>query len=186
MKIGILSLQGDFAAHAESVRRAGSTPVLVKNPHDLEGISGLILPGGESTTHIRLLERAGLQEPIRNLSVPLFGTCAGLILLASRIIPQEQFSFGFLPITAERNAYGSQKESFIEDVSIPALGTQRFPCVFIRAPKIAAVGPEVDVLATLEESPIFVRYRNFFGATFHPELTEDLRVHKLFLETCNE
>lgn len=187
MKIGILSLQGDFALHAQAIARLGHQPVLVKKPDQLEGIVGLILPGGESTTIIKLLELAGLKSPIvafYNHGFPVFGTCAGLILIADNIFPQQQFCFGFIPLSIERNAYGSQKDSFIENIAVPSLGEPALSCVFIRAPKISQVSPDVEILAHFQDLPVLVKYKNVLGATFHPELTEDLRIHKLFGAMC--
>lgn len=186
MKIGILSLQGDFSAHAKAIELAGETSVLVKKPEHTQGISGLILPGGESTTHIKLLERSGLKDKLFELAeqkLPMFGTCAGLILMAQKIAVQNQFCFGFLPICVGRNAYGSQKESFTENINIPVLNSC-FECVFIRAPKIEEVYEPTQVLASFNNSPILVRHSHFLGATFHPELTEDSRIHALFLNIC--
>lgn len=187
MKIGVLSLQGDFSAHAKAVEKLGSQTVLVKTTKDLDNIGGLIMPGGESTALIRLLERSGLQTALTDAQrhgLPIFGTCAGLILIANQALPQKQFCFGFIPVEVERNAYGSQKDSFVENIPIPAIGPLAFPCFFIRAPKIATVSPDVEILARQAASPILIRYRNVLGATFHPELSDDLRVHALFLRMC--
>lgn len=189
MKIGILSLQGDFSAHAETVRKLGHTPVLVKKSQQLAEVTGLIMPGGESTAHIRLFEKSDCADGIThffNNRFPIFGTCAGLILLAQKTVPQSQFCFGFIPVEVERNAYGSQKDSFIDSVTASCLGDLPLACVFIRAPKIKIIGQDVEILARHQEAPVLVRYQNILGATFHPELTDDLRVHRLFVHMCEQ
>jgi 5'-phosphate synthase pdxT subunit len=189
MKIGILSLQGDFSAHAQTITKLGHLPVLVKKRRQLAEVAGLIMPGGESTTFIRLFEKSDLRDGLPQFNedgFPIFATCAGLILLAQKTVPQSQFSFGFIPLTVERNAYGSQKDSFSDSVEAAALGNTLLPCIFIRAPRIVSAMPDVEVLATHREYPILVRYRNILGATFHPELTDDLRVHHMFVQMCEQ
>lgn len=187
MKVGVLSLQGAFDAHAQTLRKLGVEPVFVRKPEHMDRISGLILPGGESTAHLLLIEKSGLRPHIEEFGrreLPLFGTCAGLILMAEQVSPS-QARFGLLPVSVERNAYGSQKESFTEEIPIPCLGGT-FPCVFIRAPVIARAADDVEVLASFRDRPVLVRHRRSMGATFHPELAEDARIHRLFLELCKE
>jgi 5'-phosphate synthase pdxT subunit len=188
MRIGILALQGAFHAHAQSLKKLNVETILVKTGMDLQNLDGLILPGGESTTHLKLLENSDLisrlQEFYQNKS-PIFGTCAGLILIAQNIINYTQFCFNFLPVEIERNGYGSQKESFCCEIDIPSLGEPKFPCVFIRAPKISKMlSNEVKILATWQNVPILVQKDKILGATFHPELTNDLRIHQLFIQMC--
>lgn len=189
MKIGVLALQGGFQAHARMLSKVNQTPVLVKKKEDLEGLSGLILPGGESTTNIKLMEKADLKNDIVDFhkkGAPLFGTCAGLILLAKDIVNSDQFRFGLLDLAVARNAYGTQKESFSQDTPIPIVGEPLYHCIFIRAPQIAKVSEKIEVLASLQDQIIFVKQDNVLGATFHPELTEDTRIHKFFVEMCEK
>jgi 5'-phosphate synthase pdxT subunit len=188
-KVGVLALQGGFEPHVKTLQRLGVSPVLVKRGEHLKGISGLILPGGESSTNIKLLEHSSLKEKIYDFykrKYPLFGTCAGIILLAQRVLHINQFSFGFIELQVERNAYGSQRESFIENIAIHSLGDSQFPCVFIRAPILKNISEKVEVLARFKENPILVKQDKVLGATFHPELTEDTRLHALFLQMCAE
>lgn len=188
MKIGVLSLQGDFAAHAKTVTRSGHEPVAVKKPEHLRHISGLILPGGESTTHLRLLEQSGIKAELISFyrqGRPIFGTCAGAILMARKVVPEGQFCFGFLAIEIKRNAYGSQKDSFGEKIWIPSLADY-IPGVFIRAPRIIKVADEAEILATFQDFPILVRQDHCLAATFHPELTENTGIHNIFFQMCKE
>jgi len=180
MVVGVLGLQGDAAEHAKMLERLGKEARVVKGLRDLEDLEGLIIPGGESTTMGRLIRREGLDEAIKSASFPVFGTCAGAILLARRIAGTEQYSLGLMGMEVERNAYGRQKESFEAEVEIPALGGS-YRAVFIRAPVIKQVD-EGEVLAKYRGSPILVREGRCLAATFHPELTLDLRVHQYFLE----
>jgi pyridoxal 5'-phosphate synthase pdxT subunit len=184
--IGILALQGDYAAHAAAIARLGATPRLVRTAADLAVIAGLILPGGESTTMLRLLERAGLEDAVRDFTAtrPTFGTCAGVILLARDVTEPQQRSFGVLDVDVARNGYGRQVDSFVGEVEItsPPIGA-KIEGVFIRAPRIGRVGPGVTVLGQLAATgePVLVAQGHLLGATFHPELTADPRVHRLFL-----
>jgi pyridoxal 5'-phosphate synthase pdxT subunit len=182
--IGILALQGDYAAHAAAIARLGATPRLVRTPADLAVVAGLILPGGESTTMLRLLEREGLEGAVRDFTAtrPTFGTCAGVILLARGVTDPEQRSFGVLDVDVARNAYGRQVDSFVGEITSAALGDP-IEGVFIRAPRIARIGPRVTVLGRLAATgePVLVAEGHLLGATFHPELTADPRVHRLFL-----
>lgn len=173
--IGVLALQGAFAAHARALAALGHAVTLVRTARDLEGCAGLVLPGGESTAQLRLLAREGLDVPLAELVAsgkPVLATCAGLILAAARVLDPEQRSFGFLDVTVRRNAWGRQVASFEarDDSGV-------IPVVAIRAPRIVEVGPRTRVLATLNGEPILVRRGNVTGATFHPELTSDLGVH---------
>lgn len=184
MRTGVLAIQGDFAAHARALARLGDDAVEVRKGSDFEGLDGLILPGGESTTMLKLLTEENLVEPIRALARagrPLFGTCAGAILLANEVSNPGQPSLRLLDIGVERNAYGRQVDSFIGEAET-ALEGGPLEAVFIRAPKIKWVGAEVDVLAEVGGEPVFVREKNILAATFHPELTGDLRAHGYFLD----
>jgi 5'-phosphate synthase pdxT subunit len=182
MRIGVLALQGDFREHLDTLAVIGVEGVSVRLPADLDGVSGLILPGGESTAMRRLIERWGLAQPILDLAgrgAPLFGTCAGMIVLA-RDIAGEPPIVPLLDITVERNAFGRQLDSFEADLSVPVLGDQPVHGVFIRAPVVERTGPEVDVLARLEDGRIVaVRERNVIATAFHPELAGETRFHRL-------
>jgi 5'-phosphate synthase pdxT subunit len=183
MKIGVLAIQGDFAEHAAMLRSIGVEPVEVRLPRDLEGVSGLILPGGESTTMRRLIDRWGLREPILALAetgAPLFGTCAGMIVLSKDIADGDPAVLPLLDVTVRRNAFGRQLDSFEGAVHVPVLGDQPVHGVFIRAPVIEEVGPDVDVLARLDDGRIVaVRERNVVATAFHPELAGEPRFHRL-------
>ncbi|HKG23175.1 MAG TPA: pyridoxal 5'-phosphate synthase glutaminase subunit PdxT [Blastocatellia bacterium] len=184
MKIGVMAIQGDFAAHARALSRLGVAPFEVRTESDLDGIDGLILPGGESTTMLKLLTEENLVEPIKALAIagrPLFGTCAGAILLAREVANPAQPSLSLIDIGIERNAYGRQVDSFIGEARTVLEGGP-LEAVFIRAPRIKRVGLEVDVLADVGGEPVFVREKNILAATFHPELTEDSRPHTVFLD----
>jgi len=183
MRIGVLAVQGDFAEHGAMLRAIGVEPVEVRLPADLEGLSGLILPGGESTTMRHLIERWGLREPILRLAesgAPLFGTCAGMIVLSKSIADGDAAVLPLLDVTVRRNAFGRQLESFEGEVSVPILGDAPVHGVFIRAPIIEAVGPDVDILARLDDGRIVaVRERNVVATAFHPELAGETRFHRL-------
>lgn len=186
MKIGILSLQGDFAEHYRILEELAANPGYVKTPEELEIVDGLIIPGGESTTLHRLLTRYHVFEAIKDFSKsgkPIFGTCAGLILLAKEVLSLNRgFSLELLDIVVARNAYGRQRESFESAVHVNIAGVRReIPGVFIRAPKIVTTGREVEVLGVHQEEPVLVKEGNIMGATFHPELTDDTTIHKFFL-----
>ncbi|HTA44479.1 MAG TPA: pyridoxal 5'-phosphate synthase glutaminase subunit PdxT [Bryobacteraceae bacterium] len=187
-KVGILALQGDFEAHAKAIERAGAEPVLVRTAQDLKTVDGLVIPGGESTTMLKLLEFMDLKQPLREFAreKPVFGTCAGAILLAKEVRNPDQESFGIVDLTVERNAYGRQVDSRVASIH-PAddfqqrAGEGDVEAVFIRAPIIRSTGPGVRVLAQYEGDPVLVEQGRHLVATFHPELTKDSRVHKLFL-----
>ncbi len=186
-RIGVLAIQGDYAAHAEALIESGAIPSLVRSPEDLspgsQALDGLILPGGESTTILKFLERSNLFESLKEFAAarPVFGTCAGAILLAREVLHPPQRSLGLLDATVERNAYGRQIDSTIltEPTTLPGGPLEM---VFIRAPRITATGPVVEVLARREEFPVLVRQGHLLAATFHPELSHDRRVHRLFVD----
>ena len=185
MRVGILALQGAFAEHAEMLERCGVGPVLVRTPAHLDGLAGLILPGGESTSMRRLAAQNGLDAAIRDFGErrPLWGVCAGLILLAARIEGEEPF-LGLMDMAVARNAYGRQQDSFVADVSFDGVAGRPYPGVFIRAPRIAEAGAGVTVLARLEDAPVALRQGRLLATAFHPELTGDGRVHDWFLDLC--
>jgi 5'-phosphate synthase pdxT subunit len=190
MKIGVLSLQGAFREHLDTLRAIGVDGVRVREPADLEGVSGLILPGGESTTMRQLIERWGLHQPILDLAEagkPIFGTCAGMIVMATEIAGGEPPILPLLDVTVERNAFGRQLESFEAELEVPILGRTPVHGVFIRAPVIERTGPEVDILARLEDGRIVaVRQRNILATAFHPELAGETRFHRLMATMAAE
>ena len=188
-RVGILALQGDFDAHAKAVERAGGAPTLVRSAGDLEGLDGLIIPGGESTTMLKLLHEENLMEPLRNFGRlrPIFGTCAGAILLANEVSSPAQESLGLIDIGVERNGYGRQIDSRVTSVTPEQDFTSRtqpgdMEAVFIRAPIIRRVGDRAKVLARYQGDPVLVEEGRHIVATFHPELSPDRRVHELFLQ----
>jgi 5'-phosphate synthase pdxT subunit len=190
MKIGVLALQGAFREHLDTLTAIGVEGVRVREPADLEDVSGLILPGGESTTMRQLIERWGLREPILRLAAagaPIYGTCAGMIVLAREIAGDEPPILPLLDVTVERNAFGRQLESFEAELSVPVLGDTPVHAVFIRAPIIERTGPGVDVLATLDDGRIVaVRERNVIATAFHPELAGETRFHRLVAAMASE
>ena len=181
--IGILALQGAFDAHARMLQSLGAKTVLVRKPEQLDGVDGLILPGGESTTFLKHLERAGFFDVLKTFvqSKPAFGTCAGAILLAKHVLSPAQRSLEALDITIERNAYGRQNDSRILEAQTSLPGGP-IEMVYIRAPRITQVGSAVEVLAEREGSPTLVREGHLLAATFHPELSHDNRLHRLFVD----
>ena len=184
MKIGVLALQGDFIEHEQMLRRLGVEVIEVRLPKDLEGLDGVIMPGGESTTFAKLAVRFDLLEPLRQLirqGKATWGTCAGLIFLA-KDIGRDQPTLGMMDVKVKRNAFGRQVDSFTSDLDLPAVGDIPFPGVFIRAPIIESVGPEVQTLCQLEDGTIVAAQQdNMLATSFHPELTQDTRVHEYFL-----
>ena len=188
LRIGVLAVQGDYAAHAAALRRAAAaggeplTVVLIRKPAELDGIDGLVIPGGESTTFLKFLERDGFLDALQAFagSRPTFGTCAGSILLASEVLHPAQRSLSVLDATVERNAYGRQNDSAILHADTE-LGGPPLEMVFIRAPRFARVGAGVRVLAERDGSPTLVEQQHLLAATFHPELSQDTRVHRYFL-----
>jgi pyridoxal 5'-phosphate synthase pdxT subunit len=180
MKIGVLALQGDFDAHRKRLEELGAEVVLVKKPEQLDEIDGLVIPGGESGTFLKLLGEAGFEKLKQFVHVkPTFGTCAGAILLASEVENPDQAGLGAIDIGIRRNAYGRQIDSSIRQ---GRFGDSPLEMVFIRAPKIERVGPSVEVIATEGSDPVAVRQGRVMAATFHPELSEDTRVHQAFLD----
>jgi len=184
--IGVLALQGDFAEHVSVLRRLGIEAQEVRRPDELSDLDGLIIPGGESTTISRLMDEYELAEPLRRLaqdSFPVWGTCAGMIVLARRASDLDWPTLAALDITVRRNAFGRQVDSFETDLSIPSLGVAPFHAVFIRAPAVEDVGDGVEILAALEDGRVVaVRQGNVLATAFHPELTDDDRFHRYFLE----
>lgn len=189
MKIGILALQGAVHPHEEKLQGLGVTPVQVRRTHDLDGLSGIILPGGESTTMLHLLELNALWEPLQRFTseYPTWGVCAGTILLAKRVEHPGQKSLAQLDITAERNAYGRQNESFVDAISGTAKwsGTPQFEGIFIRAPRIRNVGSSATVLFHHRDEPVMVEEKHLLASTFHPELTDSSAIHEYFISKCH-
>ncbi len=182
-RIGVLAIQGDYDAHAKALSEAGADPVEVRKPEQLEGLDGLVLPGGESTTMLKFLERHSFFESLKQFvqKNPVFGTCAGTILLARQVLHPAQASLGVLDAVVERNAYGRQIDSAILTAATELPGGE-LEMVFIRAPRIVSIGPGVQTLARRNGDPVLVRQGNLMAATFHPELSEDRRVHRLFVQ----
>jgi len=187
-KVGVLALQGDFEAHSQALARAGAEPVLARTAADLQTLDGLVIPGGESTTMLKLMAAENLFEPLAEFGRrrPIFGTCAGAILLASDVTHPAQQSLGLMNLTVERNGYGRQIDSRVAHVTPEPEFEQRtrsgeLEAVFIRAPIIRRVGPEAHVLATYQGDPVLVEQGRHLVATFHPELGSDSRVHEFFL-----
>jgi 5'-phosphate synthase pdxT subunit len=190
VKIGVLALQGAFREHLDTLAAIGVEGVRVREPADLEGVSGLILPGGESTTMRQLIDRWGLRQPILDLAesgAPIFGTCAGMIVLAREIAGGEEPILPLLDVTVERNAFGRQLDSFEADVPVDVLGGTPVHAVFIRAPIVERTGPDVDVLATIDDDRVVaVRQRNILATAFHPELAGETRFHRLMATMAAE
>ncbi|MEW5953420.1 MAG: pyridoxal 5'-phosphate synthase glutaminase subunit PdxT [Bacillota bacterium] len=185
MDIGVLALQGAFREHQASLAACGVKARQIRKPEHLEGLDGLIIPGGESTTMGKLLMEFKLFDPLLKLTsqgLPVFGTCAGLILLAREIVGSEQPRLGLMDMTVERNAFGRQVDSFEAQVDIDVLGKPPVPAVFIRAPYIVKAGPGLEILARYEGKIVCAQQGCFLTAAFHPELTPDIRLHKYFLE----
>jgi pyridoxal 5'-phosphate synthase pdxT subunit len=178
VKIGILAVQGDFREHAAMLRRLGAAPVEVRKPEQLDELDGLVIPGGESTAIMRLIRIYGLEEGLRRFGRPVFGTCAGMILL-------DREHLGLVDLAVRRNAYGRQVASFEVDLVL-AGEDEPLRGVFIRAPRVSDVGPAVEILAEHQGEPVLLRDGRFLVASFHPELTADTRVHERFLELVRE
>jgi pyridoxal 5'-phosphate synthase pdxT subunit len=186
--IGVLALQGAFAAHVQAFADIGVTAVEVRTAEQLAAVDALVLPGGESTTMSKLLVTFELFEPLAARladGMPVFGTCAGMILLAEKVLDgrPDQRSFGALPIDVRRNGYGRQIDSFEADLTIDELPGGDFHAMFIRAPIVEHVAPEITVLATVAERPVLCRYKNVLVSSFHPELTTDRRIHQYFVSS---
>jgi pyridoxal 5'-phosphate synthase pdxT subunit len=186
MRIGVLALQGDFALHAKALQKCGAEAVEVRKPEQLDDIDGLIIPGGESTTLLKLMDEWGFVAALEKFHAdgkPIFGTCAGLILTARDVTNPPQFSLGLIDVGVERNAYGRQRESFETDGTATLDGRPvAIEMVFIRAPRIRRVGPGVQTLATHGGEPVMARQGSVLVATFHPELTDDPTVHRYFCQ----
>ncbi len=190
-KIGVLALQGDFAEHMASLRKLGAEALAIRLPRDLESLDGLIIPGGESTTIGRLMVSYGFVQTLRQLSqdgFPVFGTCAGMVLLAKSVLDLlDVATIGAMGIKVRRNAFGRQVDSFETLLSVPALGEVPFPGVFIRAPIILEAEPGVEILASLPDgTPVGAKQGNLLVSAFHPELTSDLRFHAYFLDVVSQ
>jgi len=186
MKIGVLALQGAVSEHLDMLKACGAEGIKVRQQKDFSGLQGLIIPGGESTTIGRLIDKLAIREAVAELMAhrrPIFGTCAGLVLLGREVAGcAKQQLLGCMDTVVVRNGFGRQRESFEKDLEMPFLGEEPFPGVFIRAPYIARAGDDVQVLASLGDKIIAARQENVLAASFHPELTTDLRLHRYFLE----
>ena len=178
MKIGVLAVQGNFREHVAMLRALGAEAVEVRLPEELDGLDGLVIPGGESTAIARLMRLYGLEEALRRFARPVFGTCAGMILL-------DRDHLGLVDIEVDRNAYGRQVASFEADLELDG-ETEPIRGVFIRAPRVRETGPGVEVLSELDGEPVLLREGRFLVASFHPELTDDTRIHELFLNLVRE
>jgi 5'-phosphate synthase pdxT subunit len=183
-RIGVLAIQGNYASHAQALTEADASPIEVRKPEQLADLDGLVLPGGESTTMLKFLEKHSFFEVLQKFcaSKPVFGTCAGVILLAREVLNPAQRSMGVLDAVVERNAYGRQIDSVIVTAKTTLAGGP-LEMVFIRSPRITKIGPGVEVLAQREGFPVLIRQGRILAATFHPELSHDRRVHRLFVES---
>jgi 5'-phosphate synthase pdxT subunit len=190
MKIGVLALQGAFIEHADVLCRLGIESVQVRKPDELQGLDGLIIPGGESTTMLNLANSYDLIAPLHKLGssgFPIMGTCAGMILLAKTIIGSDIKTLGLMDVKVRRNAFGRQPDSFETELDIRVLGDKPFPSIFIRAPLIEEASPNVEILGRLSNGAIVaVRQGNLLGISFHPELTDDSRMHEYFLKMISK
>lgn len=187
MNIGILAVQGAFIEHAHMIEQLGHTAIQLRQRDDLEGLDGIILPGGESTVQGQLLNKLDMMSDIRSMinnGLPVLATCAGLILLASHIADDTTVHIGTLPVTVRRNAYGRQLSSFITNADIKGIGS--YTMTFIRAPYIESITDGIEVLATIDNHIVAAKYKNQLGLAFHPELTNDTRIHEYFLEMVKE
>jgi 5'-phosphate synthase pdxT subunit len=190
MRVGVLALQGTFIEHIGSLRRLGVEAPSIRLPHELDTLDGLIIPGGESTTMLRLMENFGLIQPIRKMArdgLPIWGTCAGMILLAKDVANYEMETLALMDAKVRRNAFGSQVDSFEADLEIPPVGEEPFHAVFIRAPFIEEAKSDVDILSRLPDGAIVaIRQNRLLACAFHPEFTDDLRFHSYFLNMVNQ
>lgn len=187
--VGVLALQGDVVEHIRALEEVGSRPIEVKTRADLDRIDALIVPGGESTTVIRLLDRFDLAQPIVErvrAGMPFWGTCMGMIVAAHDVVGLDQATLDLIDISVRRNAFGRQIDSAEIPLAIPVLGPEPFPAIFIRAPWIERVGPGVELLASLDGHGVFVRQGNVLGSAFHPELSADRRLHRYFIGMVGE
>lgn len=184
--IGVLALQGAFSKHIEMLKQLGVNTCEVRRPEELKGCDGLIIPGGESTTMMKQINFIALREALQEFGKqkPMFGTCAGLILMSKHIKADQMKPFGFIDIEVERNAFGRQADSFVQEIELvlETKKSQKFPALFIRAPRIRECGPDVKVLAKFEDEAILVRQGHHMAATFHPELTSDGAIHSYFIK----
>lgn len=183
--IGILSLQGAYREHISAIKRIGSYPVEIREKEQLRDIDGLIIPGGESTTISKLMAKYGFITALKSFNKPIFGTCAGTILLAKDVPKLDEPTLQLMDITVDRNAYGRQIDSFEEEINIAVKNQEsrvKFHAIFIRAPKIVSIGKDVEILAKCKDEPVLVRQGDYLASTFHPELTEDYRIHRMFIK----
>jgi len=189
LRIGVVAMQGAFREHARAIRTLGAEAVEVRRPEQMEGLDGLILPGGESTAIGQLIQEFGLDPALRRFAEegrPVYGTCAGMILLAKDVAGSQQYRLGLMDMRAQRNAFGRQRESFETGLAVPALGEEPFPAVFIRAPYIESVQSPCEALAVYGDKIVMAREGRFLATAFHPELTDDLRVHRYFLDMVRQ
>lgn len=191
MQVGVLGIQGDIQEHLRIVENLGHRAIWIKNPEQLDSIQALIMPGGESTTMIRLMKVFSLWDRVKNKvhsGMPVFATCAGMVILSESIenYPHQE-TMGLLPVRIERNGYGRQVDSFETEIEIPYIENDRqLLAVFIRAPRIIGTHGSVDILATYKNDPVLVEYKNILAASFHPELTDDTRIHEYFLRKISK
>lgn len=189
MKVGVMAVQGAFREHIRVLRELGADAVEVRRKDELDGVKAIVIPGGESTAIGKLMRAYDLLEPVKALAgqgTPVFGTCAGMIVLAKRIAESDTTHLGLMDVEVNRNSFGRQRESFEADLDIPVLGDESYPAVFIRAPHIVSVGDGVDVLATYEDRIVAVQQGHYLATSFHPELTGDTRLHAYFLSLAKE
>jgi 5'-phosphate synthase pdxT subunit len=191
LQVGVLGIQGDIQEHLRIVENLGHRTIWIKNPEQLDSIQALIMPGGESTTMIRLMKVFSLWDRVKNKvhsGMPVFATCAGMVILSESIenYPHQE-TMGLLPVRIERNGYGRQVDSFETEIEIPYIENDRqLLAVFIRAPRIIGTHGSVDILATYKNDPVLVEYKNILAASFHPELTDDTRIHEYFLRKISK
>lgn len=187
MRIGVLALQGDFIEHIKLLEKLAAEAIPVRKPEELEGLGGLIIPGGESTTILSLMHSFNLHKPLKELAqagLPVMGTCAGMILMAKKVSNCDMNTLALMDMAVRRNAFGRQADSFETELALPAVGKEPFPAVFIRAPFVESTSPQVEILGRLANGTIVAaRQGRFLAVAFHPELGSDLRLHRYFLET---
>lgn len=186
MTIGVLALQGDFIEHIAFLMKLGVKAIPVRKPDELKGLSGLILPGGESTTMMSLVYSFDLLKPLKKLAhngLPVMGTCAGMILMSKKVYNFNMDTLSLIDMEVKRNAFGRQLDSFETELDIPALGKEPFPAVFIRAPLVESISPQVEILGKLNSDVVAVRQNKLLAIAFHPELSSDTRLHRYFLES---
>ncbi len=187
MRIGVLALQGDFIEHIAFLDKLGAKAIPIRKPDELKGLSGLILPGGESTTILNLMHSFNLLQPLKELAqagLPVMGTCAGMVLMAKKVSNSGMDTLALMDIEVKRNAFGRQLDSFETELDMPALGREPFPAVFIRAPLIENTSPQVEIFGKLNSGVVVaVRQGNLLALAFHPELSSDTRLHRYFLES---